>query len=163
MSDLRFFTNIKWNERRKNPDVIETFRDFVCVLVAEGGLEPSTYRVWAGRSNQLSYSATMWWNLSGSNRRPPACKAGALPTELKSQPNCSCRFRGLTIIDMSTANGKTILKYVSLVRMRMWVILSIYESVLNDRWRSLVSTSAFRMIPNRFELAAWTRISHSDL
>ena len=42
---LRFFTNFEWNERRKNPDVIETFRDFVCVLVAEGGLEPSTYRV----------------------------------------------------------------------------------------------------------------------
>ncbi len=24
-----------------------------------------------------------WWSLSGSNRRPPACKAGALPAELK--------------------------------------------------------------------------------
>ena len=23
-----------------------------------------------------------WWSQSGSNRRPPACKAGALPTEL---------------------------------------------------------------------------------
>jgi hypothetical protein len=23
-----------------------------------------------------------WWSLSGSNRRPPACKAGALPAEL---------------------------------------------------------------------------------
>lgn len=37
MLDLRFFTNFEWNERRKNPDVIETFLDFVCVLVAEGG------------------------------------------------------------------------------------------------------------------------------
>ncbi len=27
-----------------------------------------------------------WWSLSGSNRRPPACKAGALPAELK--PRC---------------------------------------------------------------------------
>ena len=26
-----------------------------------------------------------WWSLSGSNRRPPACKAGALPAELKPQ------------------------------------------------------------------------------
>ena len=24
----------------------------------------------------------MWWRMSGSNRRPPACKAGALPAEL---------------------------------------------------------------------------------
>ena len=27
--------------------------------------------------------AAAWWSLSGSNRRPPACKAGALPAELK--------------------------------------------------------------------------------
>ncbi len=25
---------------------------------------------------------TTWWSQTGSNRRPPACKAGALPTEL---------------------------------------------------------------------------------
>ena len=25
-----------------------------------------------------------WWSRPGSNRRPPACKAGALPTELRS-------------------------------------------------------------------------------
>ena len=35
---LRCFTTFEWNEKRKNPDVIETFRDFVCVLVAEGGI-----------------------------------------------------------------------------------------------------------------------------
>ena len=26
-----------------------------------------------------------WWRLTGSNRRPPACKAGALPAELIPQ------------------------------------------------------------------------------
>src|SRR5215468_1634240 len=25
---------------------------------------------------------TTWWRMTGSNRRPPACKAGALPAEL---------------------------------------------------------------------------------
>ena len=25
---------------------------------------------------------TIWWRMTGSNRRPPACKAGALPAEL---------------------------------------------------------------------------------
>ena len=26
---------------------------------------------------------TIWWSRTGSNRRPPACKAGALPAELR--------------------------------------------------------------------------------
>ena len=28
-----------------------------------------------------------WWSRTGSNRRPPACKAGALPTELRPPPS----------------------------------------------------------------------------
>ena len=28
---------------------------------------------------------TFWWSQAGSNRRPPACKAGALPAELWPQ------------------------------------------------------------------------------
>ena len=33
---------------------------------------------------QLSYTGKFWkwWRMTGSNRRPPACKAGALPAEL---------------------------------------------------------------------------------
>jgi hypothetical protein len=34
-----------------------------------------------------------WWSQPGSNRRPPACKAGALPAEL--WPLCSGRLPGL--------------------------------------------------------------------
>ena len=30
-----------------------------------------------------SIRSMSWWSLSGSNRRPPACKAGALPAELR--------------------------------------------------------------------------------
>src|SRR5665647_205350 len=30
----------------------------------------------------LSRQDHRWWSQTGSNRRPPACKAGALPTEL---------------------------------------------------------------------------------
>jgi hypothetical protein len=29
-----------------------------------------------------SHTSNGWWSQTGSNRRPPACKAGALPTEL---------------------------------------------------------------------------------
>ena len=31
---------------------------------------------------QVSRRDRRWWSQTGSNRRPPACKAGALPTEL---------------------------------------------------------------------------------
>src|SRR6202051_728926 len=32
--------------------------------------------------SQPSSIKTVWWSQTGSNRRPPACKAGYLPTEL---------------------------------------------------------------------------------
>ena len=37
------------------------------------------------QSAAFSHFATLrhiWWRMTGSNRRPPACKAGALPAEL---------------------------------------------------------------------------------
>lgn len=33
-----------------------------------------------------------WWRMTGSNRRPPACKAGALPAELIPQ-SCTHQIR----------------------------------------------------------------------
>ena len=59
-------------------------------VVARGGFEPSTLRVWTVCSSQLSYLA-IWnwpviqeWDLQGSNLWPSACKADALPAELRS-------------------------------------------------------------------------------
>jgi hypothetical protein len=46
-------------------------------------------RIWcnqkglAGISAQPCAEGERWWSWTGSNRRPPACKAGALPTELQ--------------------------------------------------------------------------------
>ena len=54
-------------------------------LVGQNGLEPSTSRLSVVCSSQLSYwpiRLLFWWRLAGSNRWPPACKAGALPAEL---------------------------------------------------------------------------------
>ena len=34
------------------------------------------------KNRKLKY---FWWSQAGSNRRPPACKAGALPAELWPQ------------------------------------------------------------------------------
>ena len=33
-----------------------------------------------------------WWRMTGSNRRPPACKAGALPAELIPQDRIISKF-----------------------------------------------------------------------
>ena len=63
-------------------------------VVGQNGLEPSTSRLSVVCSSQLSYwpvsnisacLALLWWRVPGSNRWPPACKAGALPAELTPQ------------------------------------------------------------------------------
>ena len=53
----------------------------LALMVGWKGLEPSTSRLSAECSNQLSYQP-IWWRLRESNPWPPACKAGALPAEL---------------------------------------------------------------------------------
>jgi hypothetical protein len=53
------------------------------LLVGPGGLEPPTSSLSGMRSSQLSYGPSNWWSWSGSNRRPPECKSGALPAELQ--------------------------------------------------------------------------------
>ncbi len=54
-------------------------------MVGPGGLEPPTSSLSGMRSSQLSYGPELplWWSWSGSNRRPPECKSGALPAELQ--------------------------------------------------------------------------------
>ena len=56
-------------------------------MVGPAGLEPATPALSTRCSNQLSYGPVKgtgrnWWSQTDSNRRHPACKAGALPTEL---------------------------------------------------------------------------------
>ena len=61
------------------------------VLGGLDGLEPSTSRLSGARSSHLSYRPvyskaysvrSTWWRWRDSNPWPPACRAGALPTEL---------------------------------------------------------------------------------
>ena len=60
-----------------------------CKMVGPGGFEPPTPALSTRCSNQLSYEPVQnaivsdWWSRSGSNRRPPECKSGALPAELR--------------------------------------------------------------------------------
>ena len=56
--------------------------------VAGARLTASPTSVEAGKrvsfnQNGGRFARRRWWSLSGSNRRPPACKAGALPAELR--------------------------------------------------------------------------------
>ena len=68
-------------------------------VVGQGRLELPTSRLSSARSNQLSYWPVRthstssspqrgWWRRTGSNRRPAACKAAALPAELRPQTPC---------------------------------------------------------------------------
>ena len=51
--------------------------------------------VFEGRlANRSGVSREGWWSQTGSNRRPPACKAGALPTELWPPPTLPRSFGG---------------------------------------------------------------------
>ena len=44
--------------------------------------ENYTYRNSASLNLDKCSEQKFWWRMTGSNRRPPACKAGALPAEL---------------------------------------------------------------------------------
>ena len=48
--------------------------------VARGSSPGSAYGL--RRAGYARFTSEAWWSQTGSNRRPPACKAGALPTEL---------------------------------------------------------------------------------
>ena len=39
--------------------------------------------------SRINARVQSWWRMTGSNRRPPACKAGALPAELIPQGPCA--------------------------------------------------------------------------
>jgi hypothetical protein len=72
-------------------------------VVGPDGIEPSTSPLSGVRSSHLSYGPRCclfahtnqhWWSWSGSNRRPPECKSGALPAELQPLVLQSCPVRG---------------------------------------------------------------------
>ena len=86
-----FFQETQWNLSYSLPHFCFRFlwsfsQSLVLEVVGQNGLEPSTSRLSVVCSSQLSYWPVslhfFWWRVPGSNRWPPACKAGALPAEL---------------------------------------------------------------------------------
>ena len=82
---------LRWSTRSSCPLLPE----HACALVGPSGLEPPTSCLSGTRSNHLSYEpvsirdrtlcglfSSFWWRWWDSNPWPPACRAGALPTEL---------------------------------------------------------------------------------
>ena len=61
---------------------IPSLRCQACRRGVRGGIR--TLRCWTSLVPAISRlgDRRVWWSQTGSNRRPPACKAGALPTEL---------------------------------------------------------------------------------
>ncbi len=81
------------------------------------GLEPATTGVTGQYSNQLNYRSggvdldrdrgvPTWWVLQGSNLRPVACKATALPAELNTHMIAARNFTNTRIMP-SSSNVKT--------------------------------------------------------
>ena len=52
----------------------------VKIDMSHAGFEPAT--LWLKVRCSTNWANDSWWRLTGSNRWPPACKAGALPAEL---------------------------------------------------------------------------------
>ncbi len=53
-----------------------------CVVTRDIGHKPIPRNCQSGRTKTPRRQSTVWWSQTGSNRRPHACKARALPTEL---------------------------------------------------------------------------------
>ena len=80
--------NIRWATYRFS-DLVKTVNRIVVALPrGQSTISADCYLI-AGPSsryfhNPLSPGKT-WWSRAGSNRRPPRCERGALPTELRPQ------------------------------------------------------------------------------
>jgi hypothetical protein len=104
-------------------------------------LELATSGVTGRRSNQLNYAPALgktliseraWWAMTGLNRRPPACKAGALPTELIAP-----KTRG--IITEGRLKSTAFLLFAQNeecpFRMRLeWNLTDTFIGLLKERW-----------------------------
>ena len=70
-----------------------------------------------------------WWTLSGSNRRPPECKSGALPAELRAHiiklwPMVTVLMVGLARLELATPRLSSVcsnqLSYRPISRQLFW-------------------------------------------
>ena len=79
-------TRIRTRPDRRRAKPLHTVQDHTQIHGGRTGLAPtpppSAYAL-AHSPRQPRRTPVGWWSRTESNRRPPACKAGALPTELR--------------------------------------------------------------------------------
>ena len=108
----------------------------LCAVVGLDGLEPSTSRLSGARSSHLSYRPVFsqviqfvhlsrfypwWWRWRDSNPWPPACRAGALPTELHPHFFGSSLRTQLNPDNWTTKSIHTMLIHIVLVFVLIWL------------------------------------------
>ena len=95
------------------------------IMVTDTGFEPVNACVKGMWVNRFSNPPTKWWSLAGSNRWPPACKAGALPAELKPHFNYTWwawmdlnhrphPYQGCALTNWATGPSRWLLTYNSM-------------------------------------------------
>ena len=109
---------IQWNFISSYEASVNLFKE----VVGQSGLEPPTSRLSVVCSSQLSYWPVFWWRVPGSNRWPPACKAGALPAELNPQIHMLCEVVGQNGLEPSTSR----LSVVCSSQLSYWPIFSFH-------------------------------------
>ena len=64
----------------------EFLKNSLCQFISPGLVSTTVAQEQSCFEEQSNFAITQyWWRMTGSNRRPPACKAGALPAELIPQ------------------------------------------------------------------------------
>ena len=76
------YENALRNATGQKPDASRLIAACVWVLY-RAGLALHSAEGCCTRATDRTRHGLNWWSWTGSNRRPPACKAGALPTELQ--------------------------------------------------------------------------------
>ena len=108
------------------------------VLVGLGRFELPTSPLSGVRSNQLSYRprCVIWWSWTGSNRRPPECKSGALPAELqpllRANANLALLFKNNFLQTTST------LDHIAVYSISAWFAL-YSKSVIEASWTPTIT------------------------
>ena len=110
-------------------------------LVGSSRFELPTSRLSGARSNHLSYEpivlSRFWWRWRDSNPRPPACKAGALPTEL--HPHIALQKIKFSL----SSSQETIIIYLIIPSKLNNV--AFYQALLTIEVRNLVKSSIFSL------------------
>ena len=92
------------------------------------------------RQSTICNSQSKWWRWTDSNRWPPACKAGALPSELHP------RKHWIFSIDY------WILKY--------WTLFNLQYSILNLKWWAWMELNHR---PHAYQACALTKLSYRPI